>query len=429
MQKTVSNDALLADAGQEAARIGAADIVLGVPTYNNHESISRIAEAGLAALTAAPASLRVAIINADGASKDGTPELIRELVGERVPLIQVAYPMYPVHKLSTPLVGVPGGREAALAIFRLARQLGAKACALVDAEVESITPDWIARLLDPILDDAVDMVAPCYLRHKFDGLINTAIRTPYARALYGKRLRQPTGADLGLSAALMDFHLGLEAAQPNGASAFNPWSAIPAICHGFRVGQTFLGPRVVKSREASPDLSSTLRHVLAALFDYTERTAAVWQKVRGSEPVPWFGPPLVIDDTPSDVNKKPAIDSFRLGCQDLMEIWSLILPPATLLDVRRLARQGDDAFRFPDEVWVRVVYDFALGHHARTLGRDHLLQAITPLYLGWVGSFTGEMRDAQVAGVEERLEQLAMGFEAQKRYLISRWRWPDRFNP
>ena len=123
------------------------------------------------------------------------------------------------------------------------------------------------------------------------------------------------------------------------------------------------------------------------------------------------------------------LDSYRQGCHDLLEIWKLVLPPATLLELRRMERHTEADFRFPDELWARVVYDFALGYHLRVMGRDHLLQAITPLYLGWAASFAGEMQEAAGAEVEERLERLSMQFEAQKRYLISRWRWPDRFNP
>jgi hypothetical protein len=39
------------------------------------------------------------------------------------------------------------------------------------------------------------------------------------------------------------------------------------------------------------------------------------------------------------------------------------------------------------------------------------------------------MRDAGCAEVEARLERLAAAYEGMKPYLISRWRWPDRFNP
>jgi hypothetical protein len=160
-----------------------------------------------------------------------------------------------------------------------------------------------------------------------------------------------------------------------------------------------------------------------------EHTAAFWQKVRGSQAVPWFGPPAAIEPEHSEINRKPMIDSFRQGCVDLLEIWRLVLPPASLLEVRRMERQAEEELRFGDELWARVVYDFALGYHLRVMGRDHLLKAITPLYLGWAASFTKEMEHAGGTEVEERLERLCLEFEKQKRYLIARWRWPDRFNP
>lgn len=427
MQKTAEKETPTDDPQRELGRIATADAVLGIPTYNNRETIARVAEAGIGALGNGFSGQRLVIINADGVSRDGTPERLRELVGERVPLLQVRYPVYPVHKLSAPLAGVPGRREAALTIFQYARQLGAKACALVDPEVESIAPEWVQRLIGPVLDGGADLVVPCYLRHKFDGLINNGILSPFARALFGKRLRQPAGADLAFSARLMDYYTGREAADTR--SSVDPWSTVPAVCQGFQVGQTFLGPRLVHSREVTLELSGALRQVLTNAFDQMERTAVFWQKVRGSEPVPWFGPPLEMAAAQSEINRKPMLESFRLGCQNLTDVWNLILAPATLLELRRLARQPEEQFRFPDEIWARVIYDFALGYHFRAMGRDHLLEAITPLYLGWAASFTQESQDAGAEEVEGRLERLSLQFEAQKRYLISRWRWPDKFNP
>jgi hypothetical protein len=51
------------------------------------------------------------------------------------------------------------------------------------------------------------------------------------------------------------------------------------------------------------------------------------------------------------------------------------------------------------------------------------------LYLGWVASYAREMETADGAEIERRLERLAAAYEAGKAYLVSRWRWPDRFNP
>jgi hypothetical protein len=80
-------------------------------------------------------------------------------------------------------------------------------------------------------------------------------------------------------------------------------------------------------------------------------------------------------------------------------------------------------------MWARIVYDFALGHRLRTISRDHLLKSITPLYLGWTASYALEVQTAGPAEVESRIERLCQVYEDNKPYLVSRWRWPDRFNP
>ena len=102
---------------------------------------------------------------------------------------------------------------------------------------------------------------------------------------------------------------------------------------------------------------------------------------------------------------------------------------STMLDLSRLARLDADHFRMPDALWVRIVYDFALGYRLRTINRDHLLRAITPLYLAWVASYALEMEAAAPSAAEQRLERLSVAYETGKPYLLSRWRWPDRFNP
>jgi hypothetical protein len=54
---------------------------------------------------------------------------------------------------------------------------------------------------------------------------------------------------------------------------------------------------------------------------------------------------------------------------------------------------------------------------------------MTPLYLAWVAGFARDAEAADAAGVEQILERLAIAYESAKSYLVSRWRWPDRFNP
>jgi len=160
-----------------------------------------------------------------------------------------------------------------------------------------------------------------------------------------------------------------------------------------------------------------------------ERNAACWQRARGSVSVPARGEHLSLSQETGTLDMNRMVETFQLGVRDLNEIWGLVLPPATLIELRKLSRLRPEQVYMPDALWARIVYDFALAHRLRTINRDHLLRSMTPLYLAWVVSYAREFETAGAATVEQRIERLALAYEAEKPYLVSRWRWPDRFSP
>ncbi len=414
---------------QDLGRIDSADIVIGIPTYNNIDTIEKVVEAVVGGLSDRLSSQRTVIVNADGGSRDGTPDRLRGAVNGNVPVVQAAYPLYPVHLLAPPAAGVPGRSEALRSILQFGQRLGAKACAVLDPGVDSLDPDWIGRLIDPVLREGFDLVVPCYLRHKFEGAINGGVVYPMSRSLYGCRIRQPMPAELAFSAPLIEHYSGTASEDGAATAVGNPWSITPAIIGHFRVCQTFLGPHTHKPQEVTADISTILAHVLRTLFEEMERTVVFWQKVRGSEAIPAFGPPFTVNTNAVTVNAGRMLESFRLGYQDLQGIWGQVLPPAALLELKKLSRVSESNFRFPADLWARTIYDFSLAWRLRIMDRDHLLRALTPIYLGWAGSAVLELQEAGPEEVEAWEERLCLAFETQKRYLISRWRWPDRFNP
>jgi hypothetical protein len=107
--------------------------------------------------------------------------------------------------------------------------------------------------------------------------------------------------------------------------------------------------------------------------------------------------------------------------RDLLPIWEHILAPETLGEVLALDT-GGDRLQFPDDLWARVVYDFALGYHYDVVHRDHLLRSLVPLYLGRTAAFVlaAEPRSAEAS--EALMDRVATGFERQKPYLTERWR-------
>ena len=121
------------------------------------------------------------------------------------------------------------------------------------------------------------------------------------------------------------------------------------------------------------------------------------------------------------------IQAFRLAYTNLQEIWSLVLPPNSLLGLKRLSLTEGAAFRMPETLWARIVFDFLLAYRQRTIHRGHLFGALIPLYLAWVASHINAT--ASGTNPEHHIEAAASAFETEKPYLVSRWRWPDRFNP
>ena len=314
--------------------------------------------------------------------------------------------------------------ESFRAVFDIAQKLGARACAVVASDLSGAAIDWISLLLEPVADGRYDLVAPCYAVHPFEGMINRAIIYPLVRTLYGKRIRNPMGPDFAASSRLME----RMASAPKARLHPVPSMAIEAVTSGMAICQSHLGPRTYPLPDWT-NLSSLLAQVLGPLFLDVERYAAHWQRVRGSQPVPEFGQAMSVAAPDSAIDVSRLIESFQLGARNLQEVWSMILPPSTLVELRKLARNDAGGFRMPDLTWARVVYDFALAHRLRTISRDQMLRALTPIYLGWVASYALELQQEPQQAVEERLEKLCAAYEYTKPYFVSRWRWPDRFNP
>jgi glucosylglycerate synthase len=71
---------------------------------------------------------------------------------------------------------------------------------------------------------------------------------------------------------------------------------------------------------------------------------------------------------------------------------------------------------------VRILYDFAAAYHRTAIARDHVLQALVPLYRGQLFSFLSEHARSTPEEMEADSEGLCLEFERQKPYLIERWK-------
>jgi glucosylglycerate synthase len=268
---------------------------------------------------------------------------------------------------------------------------------------------------------------PVYPAGKYDGLINTGILSPLHRALYGRRIRYPLTFDFAVSGPVAALLAQSTSGNESGGLLW-PVAATATDSPQGGIGQVHIDVRH-QAATGGLELSAVLGQLAGSLFQEMENDAAQWQRLRGSQAAPVWGSAARDNENGEPIDVQPMLDSFLLGSKNLDEVWRLVLPPNTMLELRRLTRGAPEQFRMPDDLWASIVYDFALAWRLRTISRVHLLGALTPLYLGWVASYVREVSGLTRAAVEQRLEQFARAWEEKKPYLLSRWRWPDRFNP
>ena len=113
---------------------------------------------------------------------------------------------------------------------------------------------------------------------------------------------------------------------------------------------------------------------------------------------------------------------FSTGVAELDSVFQSILSPSTLAELQRIARLGEEEFRYPAELWVRTVYEFAASYQKSVISRDHIIQALAPLFRGRVFTFLMENRNASADDVENNIEGLCLEFERLKPYLLQMWK-------
>jgi len=307
--------------------------------------------------------------------------------------------------------------------YKLAQENHATACVLLGAEAQSLHPEAIRALAKSALQ--CDLTLAHYDLGPREGLVNSAILYPVARALFSTRPRYPLAIDLGLSLRMAE-RLAATAQRFTAAGQNEGliWPINEAASVNYSIAEVNVGPRTFP-QPVSSDINALLAHVAGSLFADVDAKAAFWQRARGIQPSQTITQTTPIAETPPDIASM--LDAFRLAYTNLHEIWSLVLPPNSLLGLKKLSLMQPENFRMPDNLWARIVYDFILAFRLRTINRGHLLGALTPLYLAWIASHL--ILVSSGTAPEKHIQDVAVAFETDKPYLVSRWRWPDRFNP
>ena len=407
---------------RQLINVGEVDILVGLPTHNNAKTIGSIVHAIQSGILRWFPRDRAVIINADGGSRDGTTELVKGVSIDDARPASNLYALRTMHAISTIYAGSPESGVALRTILAAAELLRAKACVVMSPESSSIEPESLSKLLGPIYRDGFDLVTPTYRRHKFEGLLITNLLYPMIRALYGVRIREAYTSDFGFSGRLGSQFLGQNAWNDGtGGAGVELRFTLAAITGGYGICQSFLGERDHIERRAA-DLVPALRQTVGALFSALEPDFPVWSVVVGSQPVATTGADHEVLLEPMRVNRKRLREMFSTGVAELANVFQSILSPSTMVDLQRIASLGDEEFQYPAELWVRTVYEFAASYQKSVISRDHIIQALAPLFRGRAFTFLMENRNCSAEEVENNIEGLCLEFERLKPYLLQMWK-------
>lgn len=379
-----------------------ASIVVGLASYNEADSIAYPTEQASLGLTKYYGDRTTAIINCDNHSPDGTEQAFLGTATE-VPKIFITTPP-----------DTPGKGYNFENMFRKIVELGTEVLVCLDADLLSVTPEWVKYFAEPILQ-GYDFVNPIYSRHKYDGTITNNICFPIVYGLFCRNTRQPIGGDFAMSGQFAR-HLLLQpwhrTTEEYGIDIF---LTMNSILGDFKTCNTGLGAKIHKP--SAPKLGQMFIQVVSTAFLTVLRSFDKWKNLNVIEEPELFGlkemdPPQELDMDRSAIEKQA-----RDGFTEHQGILEKELSADIYADLTRAF--SSETIDIGAEQWVRVVYDMIAAFRTAA-DRVALVESLKGLYFGRALSFMNKTWEMSSAEAEEEILAQAEVFHAKRDYLIGK---------
>lgn len=167
---------------------------------------------------------------------------------------------------------------------------------------------------------------------------------------------------------------------------------------------------------------NAIRSTLSGIFWCVESTESFWLGEAEPEALHTIGPDHQLTNESIRIDRKRFLEMFKGGVAELSQILAAILDADTHAELVRLTGLGESEFRLSNALWVRIIYECAAAYHHSVMNREHLVQAMIPIYRGRVCSFLTQHRSSSSDAMESDLEDLCREFANQKAFFIERWK-------
>ena len=384
------------------SNVSQADIVVGLASFNEADSIDYPTQQASLGLKKYYPDHTSCILNCDNHSPDGTEGVFLGTETD-VPKIYVTTPP-----------DTPGKGYNFENMFRKVIELDADVLVCLDADLLSVTPEWVKNFTDPILA-GFDMVNPIYSRHKYDGTITNSICYPLVYGLFCRNVRQPIGGDFAISREFAEHLIKQPWHRTTEEYGIDIFMTMNSILGDFNICETGLGAKVHKP--SAPKLGPMFIQVVSTAFLTVIRNFDKWKDLKSINQPPLYG--MRHMDPPQDLNvdrtaiEKQARDSFA-GSQALLE---QNLSPDLYKDLA--AMFSDGIIDISPEQWTTSVFDMIAAFRDAD-DKIALVESLKGLYFGRALSFMNKTWDLRTEEAEEEIVAGAELFHAKRGYLIDK---------
>ena len=379
---------------ENPCNVTSAKVVVGLASYKEADSIAFPTEQSSLGLKKYYGDETSAILNCDNHSPDDTEGAFMGTETE-VPKIHVTTPP-----------DTPGKGYNFENMFRKILELDTEVLVCLDADLLSVTPEWIKHFVEPI-KDGYDFVNPIYSRHKYDGTITNNICYPIVYGLFCRNTRQPIGGDFALSRRFAKHVICQPWHRTTQEYGIDIFLTMNSIVGDFKTCCTGLGAKVHKP--SAPKLGPMFTQVVSTAFQTVVRSFDKWkdndvileQKLYGLQEM----------DPPQD------LDVDRAGGLKHQSQLEKVLSPGIYRELTTMFSGVN--VDITAEQWVTIVYDM-IAYFKKTRNRNRLIESLKGLYFGRTLAFMNKTWDWSSEKAEEEILAQAELFHKNRGYLVKK---------
>lgn len=407
------------DLVQHLIPVGQVDVLVGLPTLDNASTVEPVVLAVHQAIARAFPRTRIALLNSDGGSQDGTQDVVRRASSGSADLLLASHTLRTMHRVVAPFHGLPGRRAALRTIFAAADLLQARAVVIVDPSAVDPSEEVLAALMREVLTGGLDFVGQAPGRHPREVPLVTQLVRPLLEATLGASFDDPLDQQFALSGAFVARALAASIwdDEPMRAGIDLALHA-DAIAGGFATAQLATRARTRVSHAARPGVRESIQQLVRALWSLLGRHEGLW-----------------LDGHPAATPRSIALESaeaasptwdtaafertFREGVHQLHGIWQDVLSPATVAALDAATLRQPAGLGLDD--WTEIVIDFCVAWRTGRFTPDQLAGAFVPVYFGRLAEFVRDTATLDAGAARERLNRVAHAFAAARPALVTRW--------